>query len=149
MGAILTSFGQVFSGESQAEAAKYNAQVAANNAAYTSAAGEQSATNESMKNAAGTARIKASQAANGIDVNNGSAVKVQQGAREAGNIDTQTVENNALLTAYGYQAQSALDKETEKTAPIGADLQAAGSLIGNAQSVGTDYSKFASMFAQG
>jgi hypothetical protein len=53
-------------------------------------------------------------------------VKVRQGAREAGDINAETAENNALLTAYGYKAQSQLDTATSQQAAIGGDLGALG-----------------------
>lgn len=87
--------------------------------------------------------LKASQAANGIDVNTGSAVDVQVGQREQSSLDEQTTLNNAELKAYGYEsqatgftAQAGLDKEEAETAPIGADLGAAGGLLGSASSLG-------------
>ena len=60
-----------------------------------------------MKSAAASGRLKAGQAANGVDVNSGSAVAVQSGQRKAGLLDTATVANNAELQAYGYRSQAA------------------------------------------
>lgn len=136
VGSAVSAAGAIEQGQAVANEAKYNSQVAANNATYASAAGTAQAGAESMKNANVAGRVKAAQAANGVDVNSGSTVDVQEGTREAGNIDTQTTENNALLQAYGYQQTSTLQKNEAEEAPIGADIGAAGGLLGNASSIG-------------
>jgi hypothetical protein len=110
------------------------------------------------------AGIKTAQAANNIDVNTGSAVKVQQGARQAGQLNTETVLNNGELAAYGYRSQgtafteqAGLEQMEANEAPIaaaaateggelgaqgaiiggeGAELAATGSLLSNASTIG-------------
>lgn len=137
MGFLIQGLGQIEAGQAQANASHYNAQVAFNNAAYASASGSAQAEAESLKNAQVGGLIKASQAANNIDVNSGSAVKVQQSQREAGNVDTATVENNALLTAYGYKQQGILQNQEAAQATLGAGLQAGGTFAeGATQFVG-------------
>lgn len=142
--------GQILGAGAQANAADYQAQVAENNAtvmrqneAYASAAGSAAATTQSLKSAAVGGRIKASQAANNIDVNSGSAVNVQKSQREAGELDTATTENNALLQAYGYktqatnyEAEAGLEKSEADNAWIGGVTGSAGSLIGDASALG-------------
>ena len=134
-GAGISAFGQVEAGQAEAEAAKYNSQVAANNAAYASKAGSAQSEVESLKNAQAESGVKAKQSANNIDVNSGSALKVQQGATEAGQIDIQNVENNALLKAYGYQQESELQKQEQKQATLGADIGAAGGLLSDISAI--------------
>lgn len=150
VGAGLTAFGQVEQGQAQANMANYQSAVAANNAvianqnaAYASAAGEQQAQLTALKGASTVGGVKAAQAARGIDVNSGSAVGVQTGAREAEKLDTEQVLQNAELTAYGFRtqattdtAQSQLYQLEAKQAPMGADIGAAGGLLGNASSLG-------------
>lgn len=130
-----------------AQVAKNNAVIAQQNAAYAGQAGSEAATNESLKGAGTGARIKTSQAANGVDVNSGSAVNVQESQREASSLDTAQTMNNALLKVYGYQtvasnetAQAGLD-----TAEAGQDetagfLKAGGSLLGGASGVSNPFS---------
>ena len=143
-GAGISAYGQVEQGKATANAANYSSQVAANNAtianqnaAYATAAGETNAAATSLKGRAQSGKIKATQAASGIDVNTGSAVDVQEGNRETNKLDTETVLNNAELQAYGYRsaatgytAQSQLDTATAEQAPIGADIGAAGGILG-------------------
>lgn len=49
---------------------------------------------------------KAALAASGIVTDSGSALDVQEGAREANVLDTATVLHNAQLEAYGYRSQA-------------------------------------------
>lgn len=110
MGAV----GSYQQGQAAESAAKFNAQVARNNEIvaqqneqYAIQAGIQKAAMESMKGRAVLGKIKASQAASGINTDEGSALDVQQGAREANVLDTATVLHNAQLEAYGYRSQAA------------------------------------------
>ena len=149
-GAGITGVGKVESGIATSEAASYSAAVARNNAiiandnaVYAEQAGNVKATTQGLKGAQVAGKIKAGEAASGIDVNTGSAKAVQAGQREIANLDTKTVVNNADLTAYGYRsqatsytAQSQLDELTAAQAPIGADLSAAGGLLSSASALG-------------
>lgn len=154
-GAGISAYGTAEAGQAQANAANYNAAVAANNAtiannnaAYSVAAGQEATSTQSRKNAAVSGKIKATQAASGVDVNTGSAADVQKSQRETGELDSETVLNNSELQAYGYrsqatgfQATSQLETEEAEQAPIGADLSAAGGLLGSASSLGLKWSQ--------
>lgn len=142
-GAGLKAYGSYEEGQAVAKEAKYNAAVQENNAAYASAAGQSQAEVESLKDAAGQGHLKAAQGANNIDVNSGSAVKVQEGARAAGEIDAANVENNALLQAYGYKQEAALQRNKATQAQISGDIGAVGSLLEGAQSVGGKWADMA------
>lgn len=138
----------------QGQVAKNNATIAGQNAAYATAAGEEAATNQSLKGAATGARIKAAQAANGVDINSGSAVDVQTSQREASSLDTAQTMHDAILKAYGYKvdesnatAQSSLDTAQAGQEETAGYISAAGSLLGGASGVsnikwgsGYDYS---------
>lgn len=143
-------YGQIEQGKANARAANYSAQVSRNNAtiadqnaAYATQAGSEAATAESLKGGARIARIKTAQAANGLDVNSGSAVDVRAGQAETNKLDTLTTQHNALLQAYGYKtqatgdtAQAGLYQQQANEAPTAAGLGAAGTLLGNASSLG-------------
>lgn len=95
------------------------------------------------KNAARLGRIKAEQAASGVSVNTGTPVDVQAGQREMGQLDTETVLNNAELHAYGYrtqamnfEAEAGLEKSKASNALPSAILKATGGLLANAKSLG-------------
>ena len=149
-GAAVSAIGTIEGGEATQNMAAYQAQVAKNNqiianqnAQYANEAGEAQAAATSLKGAAVAGKIKAGQAANNIDVNSGSAVNVQQSQREQAQLDTETVVNNAELTAYGYRtqavgygAQAGLETMEEEEAVPAAVTGAAGNLLSSASSVG-------------
>ena len=146
LGAGVSAAGSIVGGISSSNAAKYQAQVAENNALierqnadYAMKAGEAQTEKSSLRGAANLAAIKASQAANGVDVNTGSNLDVQESARETNKLDTLTTLNNAQLQAYGYrtqatafESQAQLDKSAANSDLIGGFLGVGGSLLGNA-----------------
>ena len=158
IGAGVSAYGTAEAGKAQANAANYNAQVARNdatiatqNADYVVAAGQEATANQSRKNAAVSGKVKATQAASGVDVNTGSSKDVQVSERETGQLDSETVLNNAELKAYGYRSQATgfeatagLESQEAEQAPIGADLSAAGGLLGSASSLGLKWSQLGS-----
>lgn len=149
-GAGISALGAIEGGEANAANANYQSQVAKNNqiiaeqnANYASAAGQAQATNEGLKGAATSGKIKASIAANGVDVNTGSAAAVQTSQAETNELNTANVLNNSALQVYGYRsqaanygAQAAAEQAQAQQAPIAGDLGAVGSLLGGASSVG-------------
>jgi hypothetical protein len=142
-GGGVKAFGDIEGGEATKSASNYAAQVAANNAAiarqnanYAEQAGQTQASAVSMKGAATGGRIKAAQAASGVDVNSGSAAAVQQSEREISKFDTDTILNNANLKGWGYrtqatgyEAQSQLDIAEGKQAVEGGEIGATGDLL--------------------
>ena len=139
-GAGISAIGTVEQGQATANASAYQAQVAQNNAiiaeqnaTYASNAGLTQAAATSMKGAAAGGKVKAAQAASGIDVNTGSAVNVQASERETNVLNSETVLNNAELQAYGYRAAATgykatagLEEEEAAQAPVGAALSSDG-----------------------
>lgn len=150
IGAGVSAVGAIEQGQATANAANYQAQVARNNAIiaqqkadYAIQSGQQQAATQSMKGAATLGKIKANQAASGVDVNSGSAADVQVSQRELNKLDTDTVLNNAELKAWGYRteatsdtAQAQLSDMQAEQAPIGAAFSAAGGLLSSASSLG-------------
>ncbi len=155
VGAGVSAVGSIEGGIAQGQSANYQAQVARNNAiiaeqnsVHAEQAGEEQAQEQSLKSAAMGGRIKAGQAANGVDVNSGSAVDVQTSDREEGKLDTENVFNNAQLQAYGYRTQATnyeatagLDQTAADEAPIEGVLGATGGLLSNASSLGFKWGK--------
>jgi hypothetical protein len=147
--AIAGAAGSIFSGLATGEAASYqaqvadmNAKIAQQNASRAIQAGQAKVYAEGQKNAAQSGQIKAALAANGVDVNSGSALATEVGQRETGELDTQTAMNNAELEAYGYktqasgfQAQANLDTAEAEEAPVAGVLNAGGGLLANASSI--------------
>jgi hypothetical protein len=153
-GSGISALGAISTGEANAASANYQAQVAANNqitanqnAAYAIKAGEQQATNEAFKARAEEQHLKAEIAANGIDVNSGSAVDLRTSAAEKGQLDTETTRQAAALTAYGYRTESTNDAAQAQLlkAQAGFDTtagfaSAGGSLLAGASNIGLKWS---------
>lgn len=142
--------------QANSNSANYAAKVAENNAIAERQnaeraveAGQVKATNASIKNASTVARIGAGMAANGVDINTGSSVDVQDSQRKTGVLDAETVLNNAQLEAYGYRTQATnyenqttLDKAQAGNAITAGNIASEGigagadaSLLSNASSV--------------
>lgn len=150
IGAVTSAVGTISAGQASSNAASYSAQVARNNAViaeqnaeYATKAGNEQATVQGLRGAAALGKIKTQQAANNVDVNSGSAVNVRASEAESGKLDVLTVQNNAALKAYGYRtqatsdtAQAALLENEASSATTGADIGAAGGLLGSASSLG-------------
>ncbi len=163
----LSAYGMIEQGKAASSSAAYQAQVARNNATtaqqnadYAIAAGVATSQNESRKGAAALAHTKVAQAANNVDVNSGSAVKVRAGEAETGELNTETTMNNALLKAYGYKteatgysATAGLEQNAADTIPIGAGIGAGATLLTGASSLlgkwspGSDVTTSANMSA--
>jgi di/tripeptidase len=114
IGAALGAVGAISSANASAQSANYQSAVAANNAkqaqenaSRAAQAGEITASMQERKTAANVGSIRAAQAANGVDVNSGSALDVRSSAAELGQLDAINIRSNAAREAYGYQAQSA------------------------------------------
>lgn len=135
-GTVFSAAGSIENGFYQGQVAKNNATIAGQNAQYAEQAGTEQATNAAMKGAAQGAAIKNAQAANGIDVNSGSAVDVQESQRETSQLDAETVLNNANLEAYGYTTQAINDEAQSKQDEIGGVIGGAGDILSGASSIG-------------
>lgn len=149
-GAATTAVSTISQGVATQNAANYQAAVAANNATIAQQnavraeqAGFASAENESRKGASQFAKVRAAQAASGIDVNSGSAVDVQAGERETNQLNTETVFQNDLLKAYGYrvnatnfEAEQGLEQAKADEAVPASVLSATGSLLSKASGLG-------------
>lgn len=136
--------GAVMNAQAQSAAAKYNAEVAQQNAKiqqqnaiWAQQAGEQQAAVEEQKTRARVGAIMAAQAANGIDVNSGSALDTRSSAKELGELSALTIRSNAAKESYGYETQSwnasaeaNLDKMNAAAAEQAGMIGAAGDLLG-------------------
>lgn len=156
IGTAVSAVGAMSQAAAASENASYQAQVAANNAkiakqnaAWTMEAGEQKAANDAMKTRAMVGQIKASEAANGVDVNTGSAVDVVSSETGLGQAQQTTIRSNAAKDAYGYDvqsmnftAQSQLDRQEADQAMTAGMFNVAGSLIGGASSTNSDWMKY-------
>jgi hypothetical protein len=156
VGAGIGAYGAISSANATAANASYQAQVARNNqtvasqnAEYAVQAGAAKAAQTSEQGAQRLAKVRTAVAANGIDVNSGSAADDQETQRRTGTLDTLTVVNNAALQAYGYRTQAVnygdqagLDTAEASQAPTAGALSAGGGLLSGLSGTATGLEKY-------
>lgn len=154
IGAGVSAIGALGSASATASAANYQAQVAQNNATIAAQnaetatqAGQAQATAQSLQGRAALGAITSGEAANGLDINSGSALDTRATQREFNELNTETTAANAALQAYGYrtqstnfQAEAGLQQMTASSALEAGGIGAAGSLLGGASSLGLKWS---------
>jgi hypothetical protein len=157
LGAGISAYGAYESGQAnaaalnyQAQVAEYNAGQARQNAQWEMQAADTSAINSELKTRAAVGATKAGQAASGIDVNSGSAPEVRAGMAEFGMLDALNTRSTGARQAYGYEvaatsdeAQAALDKAEASQAKTAGGISAISSLISGASGAA---SKAATLF---
>ncbi len=106
-GAFSTAQTQKLNAQFQADIAEINARQAERSAQQELRRGRQHASTQRLR----TAQLKSAQrtalAANGIDLGSASAVEILSGTDLMGEIDAQTITDNALNNAWGYRTQGA------------------------------------------
>lgn len=115
--------------------ARYAASLAREGAANTRAAGQYEESAIKGKTTRLVAEQKVAQAANGIDVNSGSAVAVRDATQDVGDLDAAMVHFNAMREAFGLDAQAALYKKAGTNSLIKGALGATSSFLSGASSL--------------
>ena len=130
----------VFNAYSSIQNGKYLDKVAKQNAAVSDQAAADSirtgATNADTKRIETRGFIgsqRAGFAANGIDVNTGSAGLVQDDTAQFGELDALTIMNNAAREAYGYKTQAVDQRQQGKLAKYKGKMDAIGSILGGVE----------------
>jgi len=137
-------------GNAQSKVDLYNAQVAANNAKVDALQSDDAIARGSTAETVHRKQVKAligsqraSLAASGVDVNDGSALDVQTDSARQGETDALTIRANAAREAWGYKVkqvndlsqeqqyktQSQIDKAAGKRNAAGTIITSAGSII--------------------
>jgi len=96
----------------------------------TIAAGNTSADWQRVRTGQAVGTQRAVQAANGIDVNSGSAAQLQDDTAMIGELDALTLQNNAAREAYGYRTQAQMDRANAAQVLTNAGNKATGSILG-------------------
>lgn len=133
--------------EFQSEISKVNARVAKTGADSILAAGQKTEQAVRLQTAALKSQQQAAFAANGIDLNQGSALRVATSTDLLGEIDANTVTANAVRQAFGYKVQVANYGAQAGAAAAGADsvnpwMAGGSSLLTGATSVAESWYKF-------
>lgn len=156
VGAGVSAYGAIQSGEAQKAAASYQAQVASNNAAIAGmnansaiqtgntqlqAAQEQASQHQGM--------IRAVMGAGGVDLNSGSALRNQEGEAEVDQLNEATITSNAARSAWNYRnegadytAQSGLDTMQGEQAQSAGFMSSFSSMLSGAGQFANSWNKF-------
>jgi hypothetical protein len=120
----------------QAQVARNNQTIAAQNAQYASQAGAAATTKAQLEQRAKIGAIGAELAASGLDPNTGSPAAVKKSAAELAQLDTATTAQDAALKVYGfktaganYGAQAGLDQQEASQAGAAGALSAGSTLL--------------------
>lgn len=154
--AAVAAGGAISSADAQRKSANYQAQVARNdtttaaqNAEYATQAGQAKAYQAGIAAREQQGRVTSALAANGVDVNSGSAADVRTTQRETGALNQEQTTANAALQAYGYrtqqtsfQSQASLDAATAANAGPAGAISASGDLLSGASGLAGKWQKY-------
>lgn len=104
-GAGLTASASLESGMYRAQVARNNQTIANDNANFAVERGNQQVMASQLRTGQIEGAQRAGFGASGVDVNSGSAVRTQQDTARVGQIDAQTIQQNAQRSAWGYTNQ--------------------------------------------
>jgi hypothetical protein len=151
-GAEQTGIAQQRMYDYQAGVAKINSQIDLQNRDYALHVGDEQNRQYGMHAAQTSANIKSAQAASGIDVNSGSAVKVRNSETAITHIDESQIRENASKVAYDYETksgmdlnQATLDTMAGTNAKMAGDINSEASIIGTVGSVASKWSQGSQM----
>lgn len=138
----------------QAQVAKNNQTIADQNAKVALEQGQEQEQAKREQTAQTISQERAITASSGIDPNRGSSVRIQGSTAALGELDAQTIRNNAARTSWGYQAQglnfgaeaNLLESQASNAAASGA-VGAFSSIIGGASSVANKWITYKTMGA--
>lgn len=138
VGGMMQAQGQTQNADFQSGMMKQNADFKMRTADETINAGNTSADWQRVRAGQAVGTQRSAQAANGIDVNSGSAAQLQDDTAMLGELDALTIQNNAAREAYGYRVQAKQDilnasqtVQNGKTAATGSILGGLGSAFGS------------------
>lgn len=125
-------------GEYQAQIANTNAKLADIKSQDAIDRGNRSANLNDTQTKKLIGSQRAALAAQGIDVNSGSAVDVQSDSASLGALDSLTIRNNAWRESWGYKVESVNDTYSGKFSGMAADNSARNTLLtGGMQAAGS------------
>lgn len=137
-GSLLQAQGQKQSAAFESDMMQQNAGFKRQTAQEILNAGDTSADWQRVRTGQAVGTQRSVQAANGIDVNSGSAAQIQDDTAMLGELDALTIQNNAAREAYGYRVQARQDLlnasqtvQNGKTAAMGSILGGIGSAFGS------------------
>ncbi len=149
VGAIQAANARADAANTQAQIDANNQKVATQNAQWAAQAGEQQAKTAGDKARLMEGAIKAGEAANGIDVNSGSASDIQKSESDAAQTSALIIRQNAAKDAYAYGnqswsygMQSALDKQSAQADEVAGSIGAASTLISGVGNAADQWARY-------
>lgn len=132
IGALGSAFGQYQAGQYNSDVARFNERIARMQARDAWERGLEAVGRhrQSVRKLIGSQR--AALAAQGVDVNDGSALAVQQDTIALGEQDALTIRNNAAREAWGFRVQAAGYRSAAGMARREGMFGAAGTILGGA-----------------
>lgn len=150
LGAIGSSIAGEKSARYNSEIAANNAQIASQNATTSIQEGEANAAAASQASKAKIGGILANQGASGVDVNSGSSLDTRASAADVGELNAINIRSQAARTAYGYEtsgvndkAEQSMDESQAAYAPIQGAIGAGTSLLSGAAAINSPWASFA------
>lgn len=128
----MSAYGAMSSAKAQKDAANYNATMQGYQAKNALQVGADTAAAQKDKQRRIAGTQTAAMAAGGLDTSSGTPMQLLTETAGMGELDALRITNNASRTAWGYQAQGALDVYQGKTAQTQGYLGAASSILGGA-----------------
>lgn len=130
----------------QAQVARLNAQIDRQNAEWELTKGGREAELYGAKAAQQFGAIRTRQAASGLDINTGTAKRVQDSQTHIAQVDQETIRSNAARAAYAYTTKAAMDENQARiydlagtNAEEAAKLKAKASILGTVSSVSSKW----------
>ncbi|MHC8321202.1 virion core protein, T7 gp14 family [Pseudomonas sp. GB2N2] len=127
-------------GAAAASAALQNAQFSEASAADTIKRGDFESDQQRIQTRDAIGTQRAGFAANGIDVNSGTAANIQDDTAQLGELDALTIKNNAAREAWGYGTQATQFKTSAKNSLSTANSNMFGSLLSSGANGARAYS---------
>lgn len=136
-GAGVSAYGAIAQGQASADAAKYNAAVAANNETAATQQAQFDAQQIRDKNKRELASQRAAFGANGIDPDSGTAIDVRSDSAQQGEMQALMAIYTGKTSATAYNASGRLDRMSAANATAAGGIAAGGSLLGGVSSAAT------------
>lgn len=139
-GAASQTVGSFYAAKAQRDQMKLQADMADMQARQALLAGEREQQRSRMTTANLKSRQTVAMAANGVALDSGTPNAVLTSTDVMGEIDARTIEQNAVMQAWGYRTEAAMDRARAKS--INPALSAATTLLGSATQVASTWYRF-------
>ncbi len=137
--AAISSVGAITAGVGQYQQAQASAQMADKAAKDALALGDQQASDLAKEQGGERGRQTTALAANGVELDYGSAAQIQQDTLTLQREDQRRVRDNRNRQAWGYSVEGTMQRSAGKGALIGAAFNASSTLLSGASKTYTSY----------